>query len=96
MMITPVPSKSKVATVTATHAEFGAALPADAKFFALASSTNCWIAQGTAPVAAAGTAGSTFVGAGQIVYLDGRNGAEVSIVRDTADGKASLTPVMTY
>lgn len=41
-------------------------------------------------VATAAGAGSHFVPAGVHVYLDGTGGAKVSIVRDAADGRASI------
>jgi hypothetical protein len=44
------------------------------------------------PIATAG-AGSTFVPANVIVYLDGARGDSLSVIRNTADGSASLTPV---
>lgn len=96
MIITPVPSKSKVVTaVTATAASFGAAMTSG-QFWALTSTTNCWVAQADTPVAVANTAGSTLLAAGRTIYLDGRNGVDASVVRDTADGHASLTPVMVF
>lgn len=97
MIITPVTLSAKTSTVTAAAAAFSAGmLNTSNAFWLFSSSTNCWISQGATPTAVAGAAGNTFVGAGQQVYLDGRNGADVSVVRDTADGKASLTKVTTY
>lgn len=98
MIITPVTSKSKVVTaVTATAASFSAGMVAgSSQFWRFVSTTNCWILQGATPTAVANTVGNMLVPAGQEVYLDGRNGADVSVVRDTADGHASLTPVTTY
>lgn len=47
------------------------------------------------PIATAAT-GSMFVAAGVSVYFDGRLGSDVSVLRDTADGKATLTHVFLY
>ncbi len=44
------------------------------------------------PIATAG-AGSVFVPALFTVYLDGARGDSLSVIRDTADGVASLTPI---
>lgn len=97
MMISLVPSKAKTVVVSGTHAEFSAGMiNGPNQFWAFSSSTNCWIAQSNSPSASAGAAGNSFVGAGRVVYLDGRNGSDVSVVQDTAGGKASLTPVTTY
>ncbi|SRR5258708_40126916 len=66
------------------------------KAYAFASTTNCWIKQDAAantPVASAAS-GSAFVPANTVVYLDGSFGDTLSVIRDTADGKASITPVV--
>ncbi len=54
------------------------------------SSTNCWIAQGAAPTAVAAD-GNMFVPAGAVITISGKSGAKLSVIRDTADGKCSLT-----
>ena len=48
----------------------------------------------TATTTATATAGSVFVPSGKVEYLDGAFGAKVSVIRDTADGKASLAPLV--
>jgi hypothetical protein len=58
-------------------------------------STNCWIAQGAAPTAAAAD-GSMFVPANVLIVISGRCGAKLSVIRDTADGKASLTRTLNF
>ena len=60
--------------------------------YAFSANTDCWILQSASPTATAGN-GSVFVPAGAIILLDGSNGAAVSVIRDSADGAASLTPV---
>lgn len=50
------------------------------------------VAASTALAATAG-AGSCYTPAGYIRYLDGKYGQTVSIIRDAADGKATLTPL---
>ncbi len=47
------------------------------------------------PIATA-AAGSMYLPANVIVVLDGRIGSDVSILRDTADGKATLTRTIRY
>jgi Pyruvate/2-oxoacid:ferredoxin oxidoreductase gamma subunit len=44
-------------------------------------------------LAASAASGSMFVAAGEVIMLDGRDGQTLSVIRDTADGKASLTPL---
>lgn len=48
--------------------------------------------QTAATVAVAGAAGSALINVGEVVRLDGANGSVVSIVQDTATGKASIAP----
>lgn len=66
------------------------------KVYAFASTTNCWIKQDKAaniPVASAAS-GSAFVPANIMVVLDGSFGDTISVIRDTASGKCSVTPCM--
>jgi hypothetical protein len=48
----------------------------------------------TATTTASAAAGSAYVPANTARLIDGINGAKVSVVRDTADGKASITQIM--
>lgn len=57
------------------------------------SSTNCWIAQGAAPTAAAAD-GSMFVPANVFVTISGKGGAKLSVIQASAAGTASLTRVI--
>lgn len=67
-----------------------------AQKYQFTSTSNCWIKQDVAansPVASAG-AGSMFVPALSVVYLVLGYGNTLSVIRDSADGKASLTEVV--
>ncbi len=44
----------------------------------------------TATTTAVAGSGSAFLPAGALVFVDGSNGAKVSVIRDSADGKASI------
>lgn len=48
----------------------------------------------TASTVATKAAGSSVIAAGQVVILDGSQGAKVSVIQDTAGGNASLTPLI--
>lgn len=89
----PITASSDVSTVTATSAQFDTIVAmAPGQFFAFVSNTACWIKQAANPTASAAD-GSMFVPAGVVVMIDGTNGIKLAVVRDAADGKASLTPV---
>lgn len=93
----PITSSALSVAVTNTAADLATALvttSAPGVFVSLyQANTDTWIAQGASPTASAG-AGSMFVPARTQVYIDGINGAKLSVIRDSADGRASLTPVM--
>ncbi len=59
------------------------------------ANTDAWITQSTTavPVVATAGAGSMFVPARAKVAIDGSNGQRLSVVRDSADGRCSLTPL---
>lgn len=84
----PTPT-SVVRTVTASSATFSTTM-AVGEVYLLCSSVACWIAQGAAPTAAKSD-GSTHVGAGVPVLIIGTAGAKLAVLRDAADGNASLT-----
>lgn len=97
----PVPKfeTSKTVAVTGTAASFSFAMIAHS-YYHLISSTDFWFKQGTtasfgASPATAG-AGSMFWRAGVPLVLTGAAGADVSIIQDTAAGKASLTEIQAY
>lgn len=66
------------------------------KFYHFTCTSNCWIKQGTTPTAVPGVDGNIYVAAGAVIYLDGTVGPDLSVVRDSADGKAVLAGVKTY
>lgn len=81
------------ATVTAASAEVATTLAAS-KTYVFASSTACWIRQAAVTTAAvAGAANNSFVPAGLQVFIHGSNGAFLTVIRDAADGRASVTPI---
>jgi hypothetical protein len=89
--VIPNTGASVVVTVDATEEDFALALTPNS-LYVFVSSTNCWIKQGTAPIAATAASGSMFVPANTPLLISGNAGAALSVLRDTADGKASLTP----
>lgn len=90
-LLVALTGSSDVTAVTSTAATSGRTMLAGV-VYAFVSSTDCFIAQGATPTATAAD-GSMFVPSRTVVYLAGDNGAALSVIRDTADGKASLTPV---
>lgn len=95
MIVSPITSSALTSTVTATSAVFSATMIAKS-FYQFVSNTACWIKQGTAPTAVVNTAGNVFVPANTLVILDGGNGVDLAVIRDAADGRASLTGCKTY
>lgn len=51
---------------------------------------------GVGVVQASAAAGSMLVPALMPIYIDGTNGGQVGIIRNTADGVASITPILRY
>lgn len=89
--MTMVPASTPdYSTVTASSQLFTNTVSGVCQFVA---NTNCWIKQGDASVTATAAAGSIFVPSGTIYHVHGDRGARLAVLRDTADGKASLTPV---
>lgn len=89
--IYPKLSASQSTTITAAAANVATALVPGKRYIFVAN-TDSWIKQGAAPTATAG-AGSTFVPARTIVQIIGGSGAVISAIRDTADGRGSVTEV---
>jgi hypothetical protein len=79
-------------TVTVASGQFAAMVPG--KQYRLASSTNCWFKFGANPTAVAAADDNHFLGAGDfcLVAASGAN-TVIAIIRDTADGNASLSLV---
>lgn len=95
--LVPLPSSSQPQTVTNVAANAATGLQAG-KFYQYVANTDTWIAQGTVastPVASIAGAGCMFVPARVSVLLCGSNGAVVSTIQDTTNGKSSVTKVDT-
>ncbi len=60
------------------------------RVYEFSSSTNCFIKQGFGTQTASAAAENIFCPAGARFYLNGSNGDNVAVIRDTADGKATL------
>lgn len=60
------------------------------KVYQFASNTNCFIKQGTGAQTAAAAADNVFVPANTPFLIHGSNGDNISVIRDTADGKCTL------
>lgn len=92
MSFAPVPGTSQSSTVTASSAVLATALVATGTYM-FASTTACWIRQSADATANTATAAapSMFVPANTIIMIDGQNGAQIAIIRDAADGRASIT-----
>ncbi len=92
-MLVPLISTSQMAAVAVAETDFAAPMVAadGSTLYEFVSSTACWIKQGTAPVAASAATGSKFCAAGERVYIDPRDGLNLSVIRDAVDGKATLT-----
>lgn len=89
----PVITSADEVAVGVASAQFAAITTmAVGQFFLFVSSTACWIKPGANPTASAG-AGSMYVPANFPIVVDGSLGAKLAVIRDAADGKASLTPV---
>ncbi len=88
MLVAPVTSTSDVKSVTNVAAQFDAEMGLG-QWWMFSSTTACFIAQGANPTASAAD-GSVAVAAGQVVMLLGTHGAKLSVVRQSADGVASL------
>lgn len=89
---TPNTAASDEIGVIVTSVTFGTLLMVVRSFYLFTCTTNCWIKQSDAGTAATVGAGSMFWPANVPLFLAGKYGAKLSVIRDTADGKASLTP----
>lgn len=92
-LLTPVSSLSDKLDVTAVSTQFGTLDEmAAGQRFRFISTTACWIKQGENPTASA-AAGSMYVAAGEVINIKGEHGAKLAVIRNSADGVATLTPV---
>jgi hypothetical protein len=87
-MLVPVAGSSDQKAIIVTPVQFDTAM-AVTEMFLFTCSTACYIAQGANPTASAGD-GSMFVPANEPVLIDGAQGAKLSVIRQTADGVATL------
>lgn len=86
----PVTASAEYLAVSTTADEFVTEMEAD-QYFVFTCSVPCYIAQGETPTASAAD-GSTYVGAGESVLIDGTIGPYLSVLGTTA-GVATLTRV---
>ena len=93
-LLVPITSLSDVTSVGIAAATSGLTMVAGT-LYRFVANTDCFIKQGTAPTATSAD-GSMFVPSRAEVILSGDNGAGLSVIRDTADGKASLTPLQVH
>ena len=94
MILTPLTSTSDSQAVGAVSAQFTPTMTAD-EVWMFISTTNCWIAQGANPTAAAAD-GNMFVPANVFVMISGRAGAKLAVIQASAGGTASLTRTFKY
>lgn len=87
--LVPVAGSSDFKAVAAAETDFDTTM-AVTETFVFTCDTDCYIAQGAAPVAASAADGSMFVPAGQPVLIDGAQGAKLSVIRKAVDGVATL------
>lgn len=92
-MLVPIAGSSDFKAVAATETDFDTTMAAG-ETYVFTCDTDCYIRQGTAPVAASGADGSMFVPAGMPVLIDGGQGANLSVIRKSVDGIATLQKLM--
>jgi hypothetical protein len=92
------PSGSYACAVGASATMLASNLPSTAQpgthVYVFASNTDCWICQSDAGTDATVGAGSCFVAAGAVVQICASNGSHLSVLEDSSDGDASLTPLV--
>ena len=62
----------------------------------ITANTNCWITVGSAPAAAASTAGNKYVPAGADFSLALGQNDKISVIQDTAGGFLSVIQAQTF
>ena len=94
-VLTPIVGKSVKSAVKATAATVKLAMARGTKY-RFCSSVPCWIAQGDSSAkgfkATTGD-GSMYLGADEVVQIDGDDGPALSVVRHAGDGDCTLTPL---
>lgn len=91
-MLIPVAGTSDFQSVTSSEVDFDTTM-ASGEHYLFTCSTGCYLKQGAAPVAASAADGSMYVPAGLPVLIDGAQGAKLSVIRESADGVATLQRV---
>jgi hypothetical protein len=88
-MLVPIAGSSDFKAVATTETDFDTTMAAG-ETYVFTCDTDCYIKQGTAPIAASAADGSMFVPAGMPVLIDGGQGPNLSVIRKSADGVATL------
>ncbi len=91
-MLVPVAGTSDHQSVGASEVDFDTTMAAG-EHYIFTCSTDCYIKQGAAPVAATAGDASMLVPAGLPVLIEGAQGAKLSVIRRAADGVATLQRV---
>lgn len=92
-MLVPIAGSSDFMAVGSGEADTSLTLAAR-DMYVFTCDIDCYIRQGTAPVAASAADGSMYVPAGMPVVIDGAQGANVSVIRKGAsDGIATFQKV---
>lgn len=90
---TPVTALADYTTVVTASSQFTTIVAmAPGQYYVFVSSTNCFIKQGSNPTASV-AALSLFVPANVPLVLNGNDGIKLAVIRQTADGVASLCPL---
>lgn len=82
---------SELATVSAVSAAFTLVMIPKERYL-FVSTTACFIKQSAGATAATAASTSMLWPANYPLFIDGSLGARLTVIRDTTDGKASLTP----
>ena len=95
-LIIPVTASSDKLDVGVASAQFATlnAL-ANGRIYRFICTVACWIKQAANPTASA-AAGNMYVGANEVVLIDGALGAKLAVIRASGDGVATLTPVKLF
>lgn len=94
MILAPDTTSSDSQAVGAASAPFTSTIGKN-EIWMFVSTTNCWIAQGANPTAAAAD-GNMFVPANVIVPISGLGGEKLAVIQASAGGTASLTRAFKY
>lgn len=90
-LLSPVTGTSELVAVVTASTAFTLVMNTN-EFYMFMSTTTCFIKQSNGATAATAATGSMMVPANIPVRISGNNGSRLTVIRDAADGKASLTP----